>query len=131
MLILKVIACCTVAKEHPITCSLPISTRVVLKRHDNLHQAWSDIAHCVYIYFRSWSRTLFWKPLAMLRQSGMTTRPGLANLSSFNSTRQAESAAQQSGRICWKDHELFSLQILSATTIYSIRSAILQKGSAP
>ena len=67
----------------------------------------------------------------MLRQSGMTTHPALENLSSFSSTRQAGSAAQQSGRICWKDHELFSLQILSATTIYSIRSATLQKGCAP
>ena len=101
------------------------NTRVVLTRHDIIRQAWSNTVPCVCMCCRFWNQILFWKPLAMPRQSGMTTHLGLANLLSFNSTRQAGSAAQQSGRTCWKDHELFSLQILSATTIYSIRSATL------
>ncbi len=102
-----------------------------------LQKAWYPLSSLVWYctlcvnYFRSWSQTLFWKPLAMPRQSGMTTHLGLANLLSFSSTRQAESAVQQSGRTCWRDHELSSLQTLSATTIYSIRSAPLQKNSAP
>ena len=58
----------------------------------------------------------------MPKRPEMTTRPALENLLSSSSTRQAESAGQQSEHTCWRDPELCSSQIQNAITMSSTRS---------